>query len=184
MDEEIAPGKLVTFTDLCRLRSLSIRYHFGQQDVACWQLAAVAVALDTLQQLVKLSVDFNSSSITDEGCQALGGEVSKLLQLTFLELVVNSNNVGPGGCQALGDGLGKLLQLTTLSLDLGWNSVGDGGCRALSPSRQALTADDPATGFEQQQCWSRRVPSTGRWTRQALAADYPGTEFERQQQHR
>ena len=135
-DEEVAAGKIVTFAELCRLTSLSILYHFGQQDVSwqelAWQLAVVAGALDTLQQLVKLSVDFNSSSITDEGCQALGGEVSKLAQLTTLELNLRGGNkVSDGGCRALADGLSKLLKLATLSLDFGFHSVGDGGCQAL-----------------------------------------------------
>jgi len=122
--------KKVTFTDLCRLTSLFFFWsasRCGQQDVA-WQLAAVARAFDTLQQLVKLNVSF--ISITDEGCQALGDGLGKLLQLTTLSLGL-TGSVGPEGCRALGDGLGKLLQLTTLSLSLSHRNVGAEGCQAL-----------------------------------------------------
>eukprot|EP00434_Breviolum_minutum_P039885 symbB.v1.2.035427.t1/scaffold4748.1/size59687/2 len=129
-DEEIPAGKIVTFADLCSLTCLSMDCSHSQQDVA-WQLAAVAGALDALQQLVALTVDFSRISIPKEGCQALGGEVSKLLQLTTLALYLGDNNVGDGGCRALGDGLGKLLQLTTLELNLMHNNVGTEGCQAL-----------------------------------------------------
>eukprot|EP00434_Breviolum_minutum_P038721 symbB.v1.2.034361.t1/scaffold4422.1/size39833/1 len=129
-DAEIAAGKKVTVTDLCRLTSLSMDCTHSQQDVA-WQLAVVAGAFDTLQQLVKLRVNLSHISINDEGCHALGAEMSKLLQLTTLELSLERNNVRREGCQALGDGLCKLVHLTSLCLDLERNDVGDGGYQAL-----------------------------------------------------
>jgi len=126
-DKAIA-GKTMTFADLCRLRSLSMRLKSNDFQ---WQLSVVAGALDTLQQLIHLSLDLNKTEISDKGCKALAGEVSKMLQLTTLSLNLDSNSVDVEGGKALGDGLCKLLQLTTLSLNLFKNSVGVEGGKAI-----------------------------------------------------
>ena len=117
-----------TFTDLCKLKSLSLS--LTSEDFQ-WQLSVLAHALDTLRQFIDLSVNLNSQKIGDKGCQALCGEVSKMLQLTSLSLHLNNNSVGVEGCQALGDALPKLLQLTTFEMKLECNKVGSKGCQAL-----------------------------------------------------
>ena len=145
VDKAIAAGKSVTFKDLCRLTSLSI--HLTASEDFAWQLAAVADAFNTLQQLVELSVAFGrvrsqwitSNGIGDEGCRALGLEVSKLLQLRTLSLDLKCNEVGSSGCRALGHGLGTLIQLTSLSLLLRANHVSHYGCQALRDTLSKLT---------------------------------------------